>query len=495
MSELYLHQCEGIAFLSKRPAALLADEQGTGKTRQALVAAFGLWNVKIDRMLVICPAAVRYSWRTEIEKLNEKSQKFVVCEYKPEDQKVYVTGKDEGLPVVLISYGLLPQQRHLDALKKWCQAGATLLVCDEASFLKSRSAKQTRGAKTISSECQYCWLLTGTPVANSPLDLWGQALVMSDGRKGPLNSFKSFYHFRARYAVLKLMNMGQVRFQQVVGYQNLPELTKRFAPYVLRREKKDCLDLPEKSYTVREVAVSEATWRIYQELRKEALLALPDAEVRPEPNAAVRILRLCQLTSGHVGSAYVGSNPSGDSPELNAGEVKDVSSEKLDYITDAILNGELSNEKAIILWTRWRRERIRLREKLAGKIETFGIFGGQQEKNRSCEIQGFQTSDKRRVLVAQPHSGGFGLNLTAASVAVYLSNDFSFTTRIQSEDRTHRIGQRNPCLYIDVVAVGPKGQRTVDAHVLDCLRAKKDLAQMTCSGWRRILSEDENSSK
>lgn len=484
MTNLYAHQREGVTFLAKRSAAMLCDEQGTGKTRQALAAAFGLWNVKIDRMLVICPAAVRYSWRTEIEKMNERSYKFVMCEYEPQDQKVYVKGKDEGLPVVALSYGLLPQQRHIDALKKWCRAGATLLVCDEASFLKSRTAKQTRGAKVISGECQYCWLLTGTPVANSPLDLWGQALVMSDGRRGPLTCFKSWWTFRARYATMQPMHIGRHSFQQVTGYQNIDELTKRFAPYVLRREKKDCLDLPPKSYVVREVALSEATWKIYQELRKEALLCLPDSEERPEPNAAVRILRLAQLTSGYVGQVI----SSGD-PELMENQGQDTSSEKLDWLVEQILDGELSNEKAIIVWTRWRRERIRLREKLAGKIETYGVFGGQQDRMRSCEVQNFMTSQKRRVLVAQQHAGGYGLTLTAASTCVYLSNTFSHTDRIQSEDRVHRVGQSNPCLYIDVLAVSPKGQRTVDAHVLECLRAKRDIAAMTCKAWRRVLED------
>jgi len=59
---------------------------------------------------------------------------------------------------------------------------------------------------------------------------------------------------------------------------------------------------------------------------------------------------------------------------------------------------------------------------------------------------------------------------------------------VQSEDRIHRIGQHSPCLYVDVIAVGPAGQRTIDAHILECLRAKKSLADETCKGWRKVLS-------
>src|SRR5208282_3371679 len=232
---------------------------GTGKTRCALVAALQLYRErKIDRVLVLAPAAVRLSWRQEIDKF--QPEEILPCVYEAKTGKIFGAGKHEGspLPVLIISYGLLPQKRHVEALHKWCASGKTLLVADESSFLKSRTAKQTKGSAIIAAQCVYRWLLTGTPIANSPLDLYGQSLVMSpgmnnnwqghhreyrmpvgvsNGKGGPLYGFSSWWQFRSRYAVLKQMNMGAVRFQSVVDYQNLDELTKRFAPYVLRRTK------------------------------------------------------------------------------------------------------------------------------------------------------------------------------------------------------------------------------------------------------------------
>lgn len=486
MAELYDHQREGVKFLVARSGAMLTLDMGLGKTRCALVAAQQLFaERKIDRVLVICPAAVRISWKEEFNKL-ESELHFIPCIYEPKTQTIYGAGERSGnpLPILTISYALLPQKRHVEALTKWAASGKTLLVCDESSFLKSRTAKQTKGSVQIAKYCLYRWMLTGTLIANSPLDLYGQAFVMANGA-GPLKQFKNYYHFRSRYATLQPMHLGRRTFQTVVGYQNLDELTEKFKPYVLRRTKQECLDLPAKSYTVREIQLSEATWKIYQELRRDALLALPDEDVRPEPNAAVRILRLCQLTSGHVGNT-LGLTPEGND-ELQPS--RDVSSEKLDWLVEQILGGELSNETAIIIWCRWVRERMRLQQLLATKLEVYGVFGGQQTKNRSENVQSFQTSTKRRILIAQQHAGGFGLNLTAASTAVYLSNSFSFTDRIQSEDRCHRIGQNNPVTYVDVVAVGPKGQRTVDSHVLACLRAKRDISELTCAAWKKVLQD------
>src|SRR5208283_3450068 len=282
---------------------------------------------------------------------------------------------------------------------------------------------------------------------------------MSNGN-GPLRGFKNWYQFRARYGVLQTMHIGRKSFQQCVGYQNVEELTKKFAPYVLRREKKDCLDLPEKTYEVREIALTTETWKIYQELKREALLCLPNTEERPEPNAAVRLLRLCQLTSGHVGMYSVNDGPHDDS--LTG--ARDVSSEKLDWLAEQILDGELASERALIVWCRWRRERERLykllQKQTKGGYLLVQIYGGQSQKDRESALGLFSTTTQdtsKCIMLAQPHAGGFGLNLTVASTAVYLSNDFSYTTRIQSEDRCHRIGQTNPVTYLDVLATGPAG--------------------------------------
>lgn len=518
MSELFQHQRNGIPFLLEREGAGIFWEQGTGKTRTAIMSAQCLYQLpanakrRIDAVLVLCPAAVTYAWREELRKLASESSSFNANllrydsksqTFKCEEVIGVLNGNPHShMPVAVVSYALLQQKRHVVAIGKRCFEHRVALICDESSFLKNRTAAQTKGAKYVAESCSYRWLLSGTPICNSPLDLWAQAEVMYPEARGsgPLHGFANFYHFKAQYCDMVLRRMGQKKFNEVVGYKNLDQLQSRFARYVSRVEKRDCLDLPAKSYTVREVKLDETTWRVYQELRREAMLCLPDTEAKPEPNAAVRILRLCQLTSGHVGGAAQEFAAIQDEQRAAHAEDekfqysvdKDVSSEKLDYLVAEIVSGELANERALIVWCRWRRERERLAHMLAVKnIPVPEIYGGQQQKQREAHLEFFQDvkSPHRRVLLAQQHAGGFGLNLTAAHTAVYLSNDWSYSTRVQSEDRTHRIGQNNPCLYIDVVAVGPKGQRTVDHAILDALRAKKSLAETTCAGWRRVLEE------
>src|SRR5271156_457533 len=113
MVNLYAHQTLGVNFLGSHPSAMLCDEMGLGKSRQALVAAQSLFAAKkIDRVIILAPAAVRYSWRAEIDKLEAEGLVFMPCVYDPTKQIMYGAKSHLAstiLPVAIISYALLPQ--------------------------------------------------------------------------------------------------------------------------------------------------------------------------------------------------------------------------------------------------------------------------------------------------------------------------------------------------------------------------------------------------
>src|SRR6266705_989806 len=255
---LFRHQLEGVNFLREREGALLAWEMGVGKTRTALQAARKFFDTKgknrADRVLVLCPASVRFAWLEELRKLSNETSSFDCNIVAYKGLKFYcveVLGVMNGnpgshMPIAIISYGMLQREQHAENIAKWCSNGKTILIADESSYLKNRTAKQTKGSRRVAEACSYRWLLSGTPVTNSPLALWAQAEVMYplERGKGPLHGFLNWYAFRSQFAELQLRRMGQHSFTEVVGYKNIDKLQKRFAPFVSRVEKKDCLDLP-----------------------------------------------------------------------------------------------------------------------------------------------------------------------------------------------------------------------------------------------------------
>jgi SNF2 family DNA or RNA helicase len=172
--------------------------------------------------------------------------------------------------------------------------------------------------------------------------------------------------------------------------------------------------------------------------------------------------------------------------------ITDISSEKLSWCVNYLVNE--CQSKGVIVWCRFRRERERLVEALKKQNEKLmyirELYGGQPKQEREDAVTLFSVIENHEVpyiLIAQQHAGSHGLNLIAATEHIFLSNDFSLGIRLQAEDRSHRPGQKNAVTYINVLATGPKGERTIDHVIAKALREKKHLAMMTCAEWRKEL--------
>lgn len=97
-------------------------------------------------------------------------------------------------------------------------------------------------------------------------------------------------------------------------------------------------------------------------------------------------------------------------------------------------------------------------------------------------MKDFQENPDVKVFVGQLQTTGMGLTLTAASVAVFYSLDFSYANYEQSRARIHRIGQKEKCLYIHLVA-----KNTVDEKIMNALKHKGDIAKLMVDNWRTLL--------
>lgn len=493
----FLHQLEGIRKLVDNDAFALFDEMGAGKSKQVIDAACTLaYEGQIDTVLIIVPASCRIVWvEPEIGEIRKHSWVAGgVWEYHAKSKEVWSTRSGEPpnsayIQWVVTNYEFLRSDDRLTDLCERLKHSKVMLVLDESAYIKSRTAKQTKAVAKLRTYCKRCVILNGTPVTNSPMDLWSQMNVLSP--KILSRDYKNFFNFRAEYCDMVSKSFGGRRpFQKVTGYRRLDQLAKKLAPYVLRRLKKDCLDLPEKLYTVREVALKAESWKRYQELKKDLLITLESGDKQLEPNAAVRVMRLAQLTSGILGSSNASFADFTENVMVTT-FTQDMSDEKLQWAVQYLT--EECEAKAVIVWTRWRRERERLSELLGMKLAVYELYGGQKQKERDAAVMAFmQASDStvRSVLIAQPHAGGHGLNLVVATEAIYLSNDFALGVRLQSEDRCHRPGQTSNVTYVDVLATGPHGQRTIDHVIFEALRAKQEIANFTCNEWRRKLKDE-----
>jgi len=484
---LYDHQVLGIKTLAASPVFMLADEQGAGKTRQVIEAMQALWHQDaITHAIIVCPASVRPVWYDqELGQLQEYlTVPAVVGEYRPRNRH-WEQGdpSNGGLAITVTNYEFIRKAARLEPLLEMADE-RTLLILDESSAVKTHNSLTTKAVLKLRQKCGQVWLLNGTPVAENPGDLYAQCRIMGDEVIG----CKNYWQFRARYAI-----MGGFKGKQVVAWTNLDDLTKRMAPYVLRRLKKDCLDLPPKLPPVPiEVPLSSKTWGLYKSMRDDTIAWLDEHHASVAPQAIVRIMRLSQLCSGLLGGVVDNARPE-DDPEVTT-----VSQEKLEALLGWAEGQWAADPRAkLLVFARFRAEvlalalRLSTRDNGKGTRVPFGVMiGGQKpaERKRSLALLHPEHAPKGpAIVVGIARTAATGINLAASHTVAYLSQDHSLFVRSQSEERVHRPGQDSPVSYFDFVATGPDGQRTVDHAIAKALKRKHDTATWTCGEWATEL--------
>jgi SNF2 family DNA or RNA helicase len=265
----------------------------------------------------------------------------------------------------------------------------------------------------------------------------------------------NFFQFQYRYAIMKKSSVGTHTFNRVVGYRDLEKLSILLKKFSSRITKDECLDLPDKVYTQRTVSLTPDQTRIYSELKEFALADLDNGEFMTAPNVMTQLLRMQQVLSGHTKTDY--------------GELVEIKDNRLDELMSCL---EEMKGKAII-WSRFRYDIIRIKNALNKKYgngKAVDYFGDTSDDDRVEAVDRFQNGDAL-FFVGNPQTGGYGLTLTAAQNVIYFSNSFDLAVRMQSEDRAHRIGQRNTVTYVDLIAEG-----TIDEKIVKSLRAKLNIA-------------------
>jgi hypothetical protein len=513
----FSYQREDIQSVVNHPYYFLALDMGCGKTKVCIDAAFFLHEQGIiDKVLVIAPAMVRAVWFDEtygeLQKHAWNDVPTTITEFSSRKQRQWKHGSaGEPLQWVISNYELLAMSKNrILQLLPFCTP-KTLLILDESSFVKSHNAERTKACGQLRRACGRVVLLSGTPVSQSPLDLFSQANLMH----ASVLDCKYITYFKARYAIQSpvigyggkpIIAYGR-RVQQITGWANLDDLQARLKPFIVRRMKKDVLaDLPPKLDPVTLIAtLTPETWKAYKSMRDDLVVWLTASTVSTAAQAVTKVMRLQQITSGFIGGvegSHIDTTEHWDDldtlPDDMVPEwvqVREIGKEKLDLIL-AWIAAQIEDDPnfRLVLWCRFRLELQRFVTELSKLPITVGaITGGQKPAEREAALR---LLDPRTVpsgsvvVVGNPASGGMGISLVAANTVMYASNSHSVMQRLQSEDRTARPGQTLPCSYFDVCAEGPAGQKTIDFAVLKAIREKNDLAAWTASAWIHALQEE-----
>lgn len=443
-----------------------------GKTLTAIAIAGVLWKYgKVNRMLVVAPTSVVGVWPKELEEhadfpfvaealLGEKAKRIEALQAIEKD-------RSGALKVAVINYESTWRDGIFEAIEAW---DPDLIIADESQRIKTHDAAQSKAMHKLGDRARYKLILSGTPVQNNAVDIFSQYRFLDPSVFGT-----NYYAFRNHYTV-----MGGFNKKQIVGYRDLEGLIRKEASISYRVTKKEALDLPEQTFENRYVQLSPKDRRTYDQLRRDSYAELENGDSVTATTILTKLLRLQQLTGGFL--------------QLDdTVQPEHVHNAKLDALRE-IIEDCADQKQKIVVFARFTPEIDLICKMLKDLGVRFGMIDGRapmehktdrlgvEHLSRSEIVQDFQTNPETLVFVAQIQTAGLGITLHAANIAVFYSLDFNYANYTQATARIHRIGQRNCCTYIHLIA-----EKTVDEKVLKAIEAKDDLARGIVDNWREVL--------
>jgi SNF2 family DNA or RNA helicase len=440
-------------------------EPGTGKTLTAInsLRVKFLQNKRLLRTIVFCPQIVIENWKKEFA-MHSKVVDRVIPVYGPGSKRVKLVEKfvKEDKPAIFVTnYESLLMAPLFNLFVKW-QPEA--LVYDESHKLKNLKSKRTKAAVQLSEVAQYRFILTGTPILNSPMDLFSQFLVMDKGETFGRN----FYAFRATYFYDVNAAMPKDRYfpNWKIRKGALEELNAKIKTKVSIVKKADCLDLPPLVRQAISVDLSPEQKRMYDGLKQELIAFLND-KACVAPLAITKALRLQQIVSGYICLQDVETGNEKTVHRFKENPRAEALKELLADITEA--------GHKVIVWAVFRENYEAIRRVCDTlKLSYVEVHGDIPDKKKFEAVDSFSNDPSVKVFIGHPGSGGIGINLVSASYSIFYSRSFSLENDLQAEARNYRGGseRHEKITRIDLVAPG-----TIDEAILARLSDKMEIGE------------------
>lgn len=464
-------------------------EMGTGKSHLTInTAAYLFRQDKIDAALIVAPKGVHANWDAPREGIQahlpedilEKARRLIWFSHEAKLKRTerafaeLVAHKPGSMAWLMMPYDALITKPGYAAAEKFLRTHRTLMVLDESARIKTVTANRTRAAELLGTMAHYRRILTGTPVAQRPFDVYAQLRWLDKNfwvRNG-FGSFTSFRHYFGAWEQRKnaLGQRYEVQSTDRRGqpiYYHLDELAGLLATISSRVLKDDVLDLPPKTYQRAYYDLVPSQRKLYDALEKDMIAWFlehsepVEGEERRTLTVSADLAITRQLRLQQIAMGYVLADEEADPHAAAAVCAPNPAAELLAELTE-----DMSHQA--IVWCRFRRD-IEEVGKVLGDRATF-YHGGVDDAGRARALAAFKSGDKQ-FFVATQSTAGEGLTLTEAQAAIYYSNSRKLSERLQSEDRCHRIGQSKPVLYIDLVARG-----TISEVILDALERGEEIA-------------------
>lgn len=478
----FQHQVDAFQYAMDHPKYILGDEQGLGKTKQSIDQAVARKGQFKHCLIVCCINSSKHNWLKEVEMHSDETgyilgsyinTKGRLCDGTLQDRLDdlnsdlddyflitnietlrYVKPKKDKKTKELkpLSKTEETQNKIVARVVEMIQKGQIgMVIVDEIHKIKNHESQSAMAILQMQS--YYRAGLSGTPLMNSPLDLFVPMAWLGEEKIRPYwgvdERCDDFFRYRNRYC-----EMGGYGGKEIVGYKNMSELHGRFGKVMLRRKKEEVLDLPPKIRSTEYVELTPKQQKLYKEVKAYIQDNLNDIVLSPNPLA--NLIRLRQVT-GHPGIIS---------------DLQD--SAKMDRLEEMIEEIVANGRKAIV-FSNWEDMTKVARERLK-RFNPAYITGGANTDVEE-EKEKFQNDPKCSVIIGTIGKLGTAHTLTAASYVFFLDKPWNRAVLEQAEDRAHRIGTAGTVNVISLVAKG-----TIDERIEEIIAEKGDIADALVDG-------------
>ncbi len=486
--QLYEHQKTAIERVRNLSSFALHFDVGTGKSLTAIQILRERYNreKRIIRTLIFAPSIVLQNWKEEWLKFTKIDRKEIVVLTGSGVQRVKEFHKqcfnELGVPmgkVVVLNYESLLMQPLYEAIKKW---HPEIYIFDEMHRCKNPSSKTAKALDALANtftKPQLRLALTGTPILNSPSDLF-MPMKIALGGFPTLDSLvtgkhiTNFFQFRATYFEDRNAKWkgSQQYFPQWAPKPSTMELFGRLLASVsMSVEKKDCLSLPPEIDITIPCPLSAEQRKAYDAFEKELVLNV-GGKVYTADIALVKALRLMQLASGFISGL---EHPDGSEMQPIKYEYKDTARENAlkELLTQICVEGG----KKSVIWAVWANNYNTIRK----ACEELGLkyvmcTGLESAKEKENARKTFIEDPSILVFIGNPLSAGVGINLVVAHYDIWYSRNFSLDQFIQAKARIYRAGQTQSVVHYHLVA-----QDTIEPEIVEALQNKKNISDLILS--------------
>ena len=451
----FIYQSQAVDFVKDLEYAAIFHEQGLGKTKIALdIALYWISKREIDTVLIVTKKGLIKNWEDET-KIHSFLHPKVLNNNKSSNYYVF----NSATRLIITNFETISIEKN--RFKLFLKSRNVGVIIDESAKIKNPNSQLTKDFFELSPLFVRKVIMTGTPVANRPYDIWAQIFFLENGK----SLGENYKEFKSKS---DLSNKLSSDLNKKNDFENfISSIFDKISDFSIRETKKSAnLYLPDKIYHDIWTMFTPEQKNMYDKLREELRIELIRDDKKEEDDVSSvlkRILRLEQITS----------NPKMLDETINFKSGKEIELKSL--VKDIVNRGE-----KVIIWTNYIYNINYIKEMFL-KYNAVTISGNMTIEQRNESVKSFKTGDSM-VLIATPQSAKEGLTLTVANNAIFYDRGFSLDDYLQAQDRIHRISQTKECNIYNIMIRG-----SIDEWIHKLLLVKEKAASLV----QNDVSKDE----